>query len=265
MKHKGLLILLACILFSGKVFSEPNKVTVESPDHHLRMEFYLKKDKDQNALLHYDVSYNGMPVVLDSQMGLNVEGKSYWKENYEITGVEQSTKDTTWKPIYGQRDVIKDDYNELIVHLAKIQYPSRKMDLVIRAYNAGVAFKYAFPKSKDGKSLFYITGDETQFTMPADTKGWVAYRPQGTYEKLPLSGWEGNVCRPLTLELKNGLYVTLTEAEMVTFARAQFTLDESKANTIVCSLSGDVTKYLPFATPWRVIMVAETPGDLIRE
>ncbi len=262
---KYLLIFLALPLFSCKAVSRPEKIVIQSPDHHLVMSVYLKKDQHQNNHLFYDVSYMGKPVVLSSEMGLSVAHTSYWKENYRVTGVERLQKDTSWKPVYGDKSVIRNHYNEAIIHLEKIRYPSRKMDLIVRAYDSGVAFQYAFPESANGKSLFVITADQTEFTMPEGTKAWVTYKPQGYYKLLPLSGWKKSACRPLTMELKNGLYVSLSEARMIDFARAQFALDTTKTNTIECSLAGDVHKYLPFSTPWRVVMVAQKPGDLLTD
>jgi hypothetical protein len=86
---------------------------------------------------------------------------------------------------------------------------------------------------------------------------------QGPYSKLPLKNWTAEAERPMTLELPNGLFATLAEAGLVDYARGKFRLSADKPNTIVTSMFGDAQLISPVNTPWRVIMVAEKPGDLI--
>jgi alpha-glucosidase len=78
-----------------------------------------------------------------------------------------------------------------------------------------------------------------------------------------LENWSGEGERPLTLELPNGLYACLLEAEMVNYSRTKFTLSPEKANTVKCVQYDAVEEITPFATPWRVVMIAEKPGDLL--
>ncbi len=86
---------------------------------------------------------------------------------------------------------------------------------------------------------------------------------QGPYELRPLKGWPDECERPLTLTLENGLTVALTEARLVDFARTKFRLSEDKANTLETSLYNKVDVISPYRTPWRVIMAAEEPGQLL--
>ena len=50
---------------------------------------------------------------------------------------------------------------------------------------------------------------------------------------------------------------------MVDYVRTKFKLADGKPNTLACSMYGAVDEIAPFATPWRVVMVAEQPGQLI--
>jgi alpha-glucosidase len=67
----------------------------------------------------------------------------------------------------------------------------------------------------------------------------------------------------LTLELPNGLYACLSEAALVDFARTKFVVSDKKANTIACKLYGPVENSISFSSPWRVVMAAEQPGQLL--
>src|SRR4051812_36155733 len=108
-----------------------------------------------------------------------------------------------------------------------------------------------------------IQNELTEFSMPENTKAWFTNRAQGAYSLLPLQNWPGESERPLTLELADGKYVCLAEAEMVNYARTKFSLNPNKPNTINCAIYDRVDFFTPFATPWRVVMVAEQAGQLL--
>jgi alpha-glucosidase len=57
--------------------------------------------------------------------------------------------------------------------------------------------------------------------------------------------------------------VLLTEAEAVNYVRTRFVLDAGKPNTVTGAMYGDVDDIAPCHTPWRVIMAADKPGQLI--
>ncbi|WNH10570.1 glycoside hydrolase family 97 N-terminal domain-containing protein [Thalassobellus suaedae] len=85
----------------------------------------------------------------------------------------------------------------------------------------------------------------------------------GPYSYLPLKDLPDECERPLTLDLKNGLHIALLEAEMVDYSRGKFKLSSEKLNTINLSMYGKVDAIRRYSTPWRIIMVAETPGELL--
>lgn len=105
--------------------------------------------------------------------------------------------------------------------------------------------------------------ENTEFSLPEGSKVWHASWAQAPYKLLPLNNWPGESERPLTVELSNGLYACLAEAQMVDYARTKFKLSSVKPNTIVTSMYTPADLISPFGTPWRVIMVAEKAGDLI--
>jgi alpha-glucosidase len=81
---------------------------------------------------------------------------------------------------------------------------------------------------------------------------------------LPLNTWPDESERPLTLELADGRFVCLAEAQMVDYARGKFKVNNEKPNTIVTCMYTPADIISPFGTPWRVIMAAERAGELIQ-
>jgi alpha-glucosidase len=164
--------------------------------------------------------------------------------------------------VYGERDVIRDNYNAATIKLVKDDNRFYEMDVELRAYNEGAALRYWFPENQNG-SYFHVAQENTEFSFPQDTKAFVAAWAQGPYNLLPLHNWQYESERPLTLQLPGNLYACITEAAMVDYARTKFTLSDTRPNTIVTAMYGEADLITPFGSPWRVVMVAEKPGELI--
>lgn len=87
------------------------------------------------------------------------------------------------------------------------------MNIIVRAYNEGIAFRYHFPETTNGLFL-HIVGEQTSFTMPEGTMAYYERWAQGPCVLRPLEGWGKEESeRPLTLKLPDGLSVALLEAE----------------------------------------------------
>lgn len=271
---------------SSMNYSDSSEKKLSSPDGAYEFVFYQKRHAPGAGRMYYTLTYRGKEVIRESELGVQIENRLFesalgipndksavWSENLVLTGEERETVNTTWKPVYGERSVVKDHYNQLTLAFTKggdsgaVQdgYDKRcryEMNLIVRAYNEGVAFRYHFPEAANGLFL-HITGEQTQFSFPEDTKAWYERWAQGPYSLLPLAGWEDESERPLTLQLKNGLTVALAEAAMIDYARMKFRLDGQKPNTLQASLYSSVDVITPYSTPWRLVMAAVRPGDLI--
>ena len=243
---------LFLFLFYFCSFVTANEVSVNSPDGKYSMKVF---DKDNH--LCFSVSYEGKMIILPSSLGLYANRE--WKEGMGIGETENSTVNETWKPVYGERSAVKNHYKSCIINISHASEQRQKMQLEIRAYDEGVAFRYNFP----GDEYLHIADEYTQFTLPEGTKAWYTALAQTPYSLLPLSGWPGESERPLVLELQDGRYILLTEAQVVNYARTKFALNKDKPNTINSIMYGAVDEIAPFFTPWRVIMAANKPGELI--
>ena len=78
-----------------------------------------------------------------------------------------------------------------------------------------------------------------------------------------MEGWPGESDRPLLLTLPEGPYVCLAEAQVVDYVRTKFKLSTEKKNTIQSAMYGPVEDIAPYHTPWRVIMCADKPGQIL--
>lgn len=270
------LLILICVLTINKPVksqTKENEQTLYSPDKNLEFKFYTQKAEDENAF-YYEITYKGKEVIKPSQMDLQLDNHisqnamalkndapGKWFSKLIVASIGTSKKDTTWKPVYGENAQIKDNYQALTVHTVKSDNSIYKMDIEVRAYNEGVAFRFYFPENEKG-TYYRIISENTEFTLPANTKAWHAAWAQAPYELLPLKNWPDASERPLTLSLKNGLSVCLAEAQMTNYARTKYQLSKTKANTLTTVMEGPVDLISPFSTPWRLIMVAENMPTL---
>lgn len=248
--HRKYLSVL--IFLSVTALQAQEVINLRSPDGKVIAEFSL-----QDGMLSWKVDYNSKSLILPSRLGIG-----RYSRDLSVQKVIESKKDTTWLPVWGERSSIRDHYNQAYVLLTK-KDDKNGLGLTIRAYNEGIAFQYEFIEKWGGRESDEVREEMTEFTMPDNTKAWFTKCAQCLYQLLPLSDWPSQNERPLTLELSNGLYASIAEAEMVNYARTRFTLSKTKANTILCATDGRVQAMTPFSVPWRVVMVAEQPGQLV--
>ncbi len=212
----------------------------------------------EDGQLNYTVAWQEKEFIRPSRLG--TEG---WGDKLELQSAISTRKDTSWHPLYGERNVIRDEYNATTFTFVRAQDRSQHFQVEVRAYDGGVAFRYAFPEEPGGGRDISIGRELTDFTVPEGTLAYFTNRAQGSYSLLPLKNWPDEAERPLTLQLENGLYAALAEAGVVDYCRTKFILDPKKSNTIACSMYDRVDFTTPFATPWRVIMVAEKATSLL--
>jgi len=269
------LIALFCLLACGWTQAQDLEERLASPDGQLILTLRQQTGAAGKRALYYNVRYGGQIVIRDSllelrldnhlsesAMALPVDHHARWFENLAVTGVRRDSHDSTWVPIAGETARIRDRYEALTVDLVKDDNPIYKLSVEARAYNEGVALRFVFPENEKG-TYYRIVGEDTEFALPAGTRAWFHAWAQAPYRLLPLRDWPDQSERPLTLELPNGLYVALLEAQMTDYARAKFKLSADKPDTLVTAMHDSADLISPFATPWRGIMVARTPGQLV--
>lgn len=285
MKNKGfslsLRIILTCLLLVGTTSSAWAANVLTSPDGR-----YVFTFNQRQGGLFYQLSYDDKKLIDNGQLGVQVDNhlveqamgipmdtSRLWTSDMEITGVDYVEHDSVFSPVYGEYSQLRDHYKQMIVHLRKGQtgrqvgnaYNKQKaylLDIVVRAYNEGVALRYHFPEATNG--LFMrVTRDLTTFPLPQETKAWQEHWAQGPFipSTLRMSEWGDESERPLLLQLTDGTYMALLEADMHDFVRGKFRL--LRDGVIGVSLYQDADVTTPYDMPWRVMMVGKRAVDLI--
>lgn len=230
---------------------QAKEINLSSPDS--KYQFTLN---DESGNLRYSLSWDNKPIIKPSLLGIHAN--EAWCDQLGIGEVTNTRQDTLWHSVYGERSIIKDRYQACSIVINR-QGSHSKLILDVRAYNEGIAFRYRFP----GGQYLKITDEYTEYTLPQGTKAYFTPRAQTPYEYLPLQGWPGESERPLLLTLPDETYVCLTEAQVVDYVRTKFKLSADKKNTILSAMYGPVEEIAPYHTPWRVIMCADKPGEIL--
>lgn len=217
----------------------------------------------------YRFSSNGKLVVKPSLLGFEFEGLQKMTDGFQVVNIEQHSVDETWEQPWGEFRKVRDNHNELIVHLKESGDQQRLVDLIFRVFDDGLGFRYSFPKQPNLDKV-RISNEITQFTFPFDNDVW--WIPvhsdnsyyESLYRKTPISKTD-TINTPATFETKDKLFVAVHEAALTDFA--SMTLSKSAENQYKSELvpwADGVKVYAqtPFQTPWRTIIVGNQPGDL---
>ncbi len=253
---------LNCIDPANSVCNDPySLLRATSPDGNIVVRFSIKsKDGIQNGL-YWSVSYKGEIVLDESQLGFTLQDAPPLSEGFKLVDFRSTTHNSTWSPVYGERSSIPDNYHQLQVTVEDNQTPARKIQLTFRAYNEGVAFKVTFPE-QSAFSHIAIKQENTQFKFTGNYWAWAVYSAQGVYSKRLLSQIGSNCERPLTIKVRDNLYLSILEARMVDYARMKLK-QTNIPHTLQTQLSSTVSINTPYDTPWRVLMIADKPGKLL--
>jgi alpha-glucosidase len=164
-----------------------------------------------------------------------------------------------------------------VLHLKENGQPPRKWQIVVRAYDDGIAFCYRFP-AQDGWHSLDLAGERTSFVFPAGALAFAypvnsfttSYETR--WEKRPISQLPGNwlLGLPLLLELPGTGWAAVTEANLTDYAGMFLARSEGKEAGLASRLaplpnkpSLAVHAALPHDSPWRVVLIGEKVGSLI--
>ena len=256
---------------------------LQSPDGKYNFVFEQK-----NGRLTYRLDYAAKQVIeegelgvnidnhlVESAMGIPVDNSNVWTNGMEVASVDRRSEDNTWKPVYGEYAQIRDRYNEMTIHLLKggkhqgasNAYDKRQqylLDIIVRAYDEGVAIRYHFPEATNGLFM-HITDDLTSFRFAPGAEAYHYAWAQSHANKVKLlkseAAWKEEAERPLTMHLSNGLYAAIGEAALSDFVRGKLKLKAD--NELQMALFHPADIITAYDMPWRFIMVGEKAIDLI--
>jgi len=278
----GLAIVMAgmsCTIPTGRGLGP---FAVSSPDGSLSIALTLEAKPQPYAAgerAYYRVTYMGKPVLADSPLGLDLLGGEPLDRDFEVVGTGEKSGDSTWENAFGGKRVVPDRWNEMTVCLREKSGAKRRVDIVLRAYDEGVAFRYFLPE-QEAIGEFTLASENTQFHFSGEAFAYALDRGrfntdnEGEYVRRPLAGIKpaSIINLPLLVELPGaGLWAALLEADLTDYAGMSIGGVPGLPGALAVKLSPAPSRRAdqavigrtPKATPWRVLMVAPAPGRLI--
>jgi alpha-glucosidase len=252
-------ILPLTVLIAGTLAQAAGAAELRSPDGNLAVTF----DVTSAGQPYYRIAYRNQPILAESHLGMELQAAGKLVDGFAIVRTATTSHDSTWKPVYGERSEIRDRYRQLVVDLEDKSAPPRQLQLTFRAYDEGIAFCYTLPKQASLENV-QITRECTEFRFLGNHKTWPVYSAQGLYSEAPLSAIKPGCERPMAVQISPDTFVALGEARLVDYARMKFAPLAGVPNALVSDLSGPVKAQLPLTTPWRFVMAATSPGQLLQ-
>ena len=245
-------------------------MTVSSPDAQNQV-----KVSQQGDEFYYTVSYKEKQILADSRLGLDLDNYTWeralarkypqypcWMNGFTVDSVSRTEHRGEIRNLYGEWAVVPDNYNAATMYLSKHDGSDYRLNIEVRVYNEGVAFRYFFPEHP--MAVFHkVSADLTEYSFAPDTKVWAAEWAQAPYELKDVNDVSSPIERAVTVELPNGLFCALADADVDDWCLEKNVASSTKANTLCTIMYSPVDIVTYYATPWKVILTGESYGELL--
>ncbi len=261
--------ILCAALFCFMAVSAQQNISVSSPDGKLK--FLLKITPET---VSYEVNYKKQLLVENSLLGFSFDNGEFGS-NLKTGKVRRKSIDETYELVVGKVSSARNHCNEMIVPLQEKEAPGRLINLVVRAFNDGVAFRYEFPE-QEGWNSYVMYDEKTQFRLNGNPMALLMYLPGyiNTHEGVYTHTEYDKIAKkrliemPVTLEFDNGIYMSITEAAVRNYAGMYLVKEKNGfAGKLSPRLGQEKIKVeineFPHRTPWRVLSVADRVGGLL--
>ena len=257
--------------------------SVQSPSKEITLNFqFSEKGKPS-----YNVFYKNKAVILDSKLGVFQKNGADLASHFTIENSKIATFNETWQPVLGEQKNILNHYNELTIFLTQMG-TDRKMNMIFRVFDEGIAFRYDFPKQKE-LNYFVISDEVTEFNLVGDHKVfWIPgdfdsneYEYNETLfsdidtKKIDLNNGIGVksisgqyvVQSPLMMKSKDNLYLNIFEAAVVNYPVMHLDADvvnfKLKSHLVPNATGDKVYLQAPCVSPWRTVMISDDARDIV--
>ncbi len=277
-KYSILLCSIITYLLAGCSQKEANWELI-SPDGTIM--FKIQLDPSNNGI-QYEALHGNSVAIETSSLGIEMENQDF-SENLRYISKTTEKINEKYSTITGKRINDVNHCNEL--SLLFENDASQQMEVIFRAYNDGIAFRYHFPgSSKEEKT---IVNELSSFNIPQKGgKAWmqkydtldhwslgyeIAYDvkiPIGTSADVSY-GW----AFPLLFETADNLWMLVSEADLDENYCAMHIQKDAPAGEYKMEFPGEYECYgkfsrypkstLPWTTPWRFVIIGDNLGTLV--
>ncbi|MFO7971620.1 MAG: glycoside hydrolase family 97 N-terminal domain-containing protein, partial [Desulfobacterales bacterium] len=160
-KSRALLFVFV-VLFSLSLSATTDQVY--SPNRGIRVDIY-----SVDNTLEADIFKGDARLVRNIRLGLTINGSDF--DSFQITDRQRSRFSDTWSPVWGKQSTVLNEYNRFVLSVKEIGKQNRKMNIIFRVYDDGVALRYEIPEQSSVHD-FVIDKDLTSFTVDGERLFW---------------------------------------------------------------------------------------------
>ena len=266
--HSYFLILIGIIFWTS---CTGPALDISSPDGKVKVQVLI--DKQNNSQLAYQVVFDTDTVLAASPLHIELSDTLTLTQNVVVQATSVSSVDETWMKVWGKKAEAINRYKQLAMQLkaGNITY-----NLYFRVFNDGVAYSYEIPE-QEGLQELVLTDESSSFVFAADNEVWAANyegytsHQESEFEHLTISTLDTNafIGLPVLIKTPANTFVAITEAKLVDWA-GMYLRPSAIDDALDISLSPRVDDPAVLVmnssvrqSPWRVIMLGNTPGALI--
>jgi len=271
------LCALSCVL---PLTSMADSYSLTSPNKRVQIDV-----ENDHAGLHYSISLDGNAITTQSSMGLIIDTESLGNSEMLFVDKQTSRVRESIELVTGKAKQVDDHYNAMTLKFKSKDERALALNLMVRAYDEGVAFRYVLPE-QEGLNTFTIQNELTRFDFASDYQcyglnlGKFSNSHEGEFDLIKASQIREHSLYDNPLVCKTGVEQTtfaLAESDVRDYAGAWFTgrADGGVGVTIKLTPRFDSRKdgLEPVAvkatmtdngvkSPWRVMMLGDNPGQL---
>lgn len=216
---------------------------------------------DDSGLVTYGAMYRDRIVLRPSRLGLRFDSQADFDSGFAVSQQQQRGQQGKLNSRLGERSSVDLECNELRMTLAQ-QATGRSLRIVFRVFDQAIAFRYEIPKQKKLEQ-YAITGELTEFRLPADATAYTEYGHEGEYVEKPIGEIRKGCELPLLVRAnRSGLYHVILQADAFGYSR-RFVHSTGPDGVLGVTLAGKVDARNAFVTPWHILSTAESAVKLI--
>jgi alpha-glucosidase len=267
MKLLPKILCIVCVLLSLQLFAQ-NNIKLTSPNGNIVFNFKLA-----NNTAMYSVAFKGKTIVDYSALSLKFDNGNF--EN-TLTINKPVFRDISedYELVVGKTKNVHSHYREVVIPLEETVTPQRQINLVARAFDDGIGFRYEYPQQKNWVS-YTLLDENTTFKLTGNPTVHALFLPnyttshEGVYSTLPLSDVKEDTLMdmPALFEFSDNIWLAITEAALLDYAGMYLIKHDGILTSKLSPLPGQtaikVKAMLPHHSPWRVLMINDRVGALI--
>ncbi|MCF8357872.1 MAG: glycoside hydrolase family 97 protein [Prolixibacteraceae bacterium] len=259
------IVITIIISISFFLMAHAQVVTVSSPNKKIDVELYKNQDTTQQSwFLCVKYLTNGQHYAVIPQIGLGLicEGQDFSHDLEFIKSGKLKKIQDNYSALLGKKSRCTNEASEVVV---SFENPSKlRMNVVLRAYNDGVAFRYGLPQ-KNGRHV--VTDELTSYRIPDSTTRWLEkfdLSNEKLYAKMEDAAIQQDWCYPALFNDRNSkCWYHIHEAGLSRSYCATKLSNRDEKNSYNVTLpyphegEGEAlpTIDLPWESPWRVVVM----------